>query len=272
MTDNMFSVVPIEVIQDRRLTLEQTRVLIALALADHASDDGLMVKSPCRKFVAAGCGSPRARGAKPHTEKFAAFSIPATSFGGSDGMAKAMPVTLRVPRSSTPIRAAAPCGSGTAVVHQAQLEHSMSNFQGAASRLPSGVFSFDLDEAVERENIAHDEVARLAQELAIAATPIARLGDGNCGAVICTILEALTAQGLYTDPRTKPKTPPRKQVIPQGLRTKVLERDAYRCVHCKTHVDLCVDHIKPESKGGALTMMNLQTLCRSCNSIKGAKL
>ena len=30
MTDNMFSVVPIEVIQDRRLTLEQTRVLIAL--------------------------------------------------------------------------------------------------------------------------------------------------------------------------------------------------------------------------------------------------
>ena len=44
MTDAQISVVPIEVIQDRRLTLEQTRVLIALALADHASDDGLMVK------------------------------------------------------------------------------------------------------------------------------------------------------------------------------------------------------------------------------------
>ena len=142
MTDSLISVVPIEVIQDRRLTLEQTRVLIALfsfrnkvtntvwpsrsAIAErtgmHPSNDGLMVKSPCRKFVAAGCGSPKARGAKPHTEKFAAFSIPATSFGGSDGMAKAMPVTLRVPRSSTPIRAAALRGSGTAVVHQAQPE------------------------------------------------------------------------------------------------------------------------------------------------------
>ena len=122
MTENQIAVIPLEVIQDRRLTLEQTRVLIALALANHASDDGLMAKSPCRKFVAAGCGSPKARGAKPHTEKFAAFSIPATSFGGSDGMAKAMPVTLRVPRSSTPIRAAALRGSGTAVVHQAQPE------------------------------------------------------------------------------------------------------------------------------------------------------
>lgn len=147
----------------------------------------------------------------------------------------------------------------------------MSKSIGATTRPSSGVFSFDLDDAVECESAAHDEVSRLAQELAIAAAPIARLGDGNCGAVIRTILEALTAQGLYTDPRTKPKTPPKKQVIAQGLRTKVLERDAYRCVHCKTHVDLCVDHIKPESKGGVLQMPNLQTLCRSCNSIKGAK-
>lgn len=71
--------------------------------------------------------------------------------------------------------------------------------------------------------------------------------------------------------RLRPKPSYTKAVIPAALRTKVLERDAYRCVYCKTHVDLCVDHIKPESKGGALTMMNLQTLCRSCNSIKGAK-
>lgn len=147
----------------------------------------------------------------------------------------------------------------------------MSNFQSAASRRSSGFISFDLNEAVERESTAQDEVARLAQELAIAAAPISRLGDGNCGAVIRAILEALTDHGLYTDPRTKPKAPPKKQAIPQGIRTKVLERDAYRCICCKTHVDLCVDHIKPESKGGKLEMDNLQTLCRSCNSIKGAR-
>lgn len=57
----------------------------------------------------------------------------------------------------------------------------------------------------------------------------------------------------------------------QVLRTKVFERDAYRCVHCATHLSLTVDHIKPESKGGTLAFDNLQTLCRPCNSSKGAK-
>lgn len=86
---------------------------------------GNMVKYTHCKTTAVGCESPLARGISRNTARYAAFSIPATSFGGSDGMAKAMPVTLRVPRSLTPIRAAAPCESGSAVVHQAQLEQSM---------------------------------------------------------------------------------------------------------------------------------------------------
>ena len=53
------------------------------------------------------------------------FVVCASSFGGSDGRAQALPVTLRVPRSSTPVRAAAQCGSWSAVVHQAQLEINM---------------------------------------------------------------------------------------------------------------------------------------------------
>ena len=36
-------------------------------------------------------------------------------------------------------------------------------------------------------------------------------------------------------------------------------------------VDLCADHIVPESKGGITALENLQTRCRSCNSKKGAK-
>ena len=73
----------------------------------------------------AGCGSPTARGAKPHSARYAAFSILSTSYGGSNGRAQALPVTLRVPRSSTPVRAAAQCGSWSAVVHLAQLETNM---------------------------------------------------------------------------------------------------------------------------------------------------
>ena len=60
----------------------------------------------------------------------------------------------------------------------------------------------------------------------------------------------------------------KKATIPNSLRKKVFERDEYRCKHCGTHVDLCADHIKPESWGGETTLDNLQTLCRSRNSKK----
>lgn len=79
------------------------------------------------KTIAVGCGSlDTARGAEPHTEKSAVFSILATSFGSSDGRAKALSATLRVPPTLPhPSELPTPRGSGAAVVHQARLEHSM---------------------------------------------------------------------------------------------------------------------------------------------------
>lgn len=65
---------------------------------------------------------------------------------------------------------------------------------------------------------------------------------------------------------------PDPHIISRGLRTAVFERDKYRCKHCDTHLSLCCDHIIPKSKGGPTTIENLQTLCRPCNSKKGAKL
>lgn len=81
-------------------------------------------KSTAKKAVA-GCRSPKARGAEPHPARFAAFLFLATSFGGPNGRAQALPVTLRVPRSPTPVRAAAQCRSWSAVVHLARLEINM---------------------------------------------------------------------------------------------------------------------------------------------------
>lgn len=60
-----------------------------------------------------------------------------------------------------------------------------------------------------------------------------------------------------------------KAKIPPALARKVMERDAYRCRHCATHIDLTCDHIIPEIDGGPTTFENLQTLCKSCNSKKG---
>lgn len=129
----------------------------------------------------------------------------------------------------------------------------------------------EYEAAVLRETEAYANVKRLAEELAIACRPIAGQGDGNCGSVIGYVIEALSAHGLYRDMSAIARAKPKKQVINQRLRTQVFERDEYRCKHCGTHKNLRADHIYPESKGGATTLENLQTLCHSCNSIKGVK-
>lgn len=94
-------------------------------------------------------------------------------------------------------------------------------------------------------------------------------GDGRGGGIL-----ALLAEGADISlEQGKPVRSGRgKLAISAGLRTRVYERDAYRCVTCGGHVDLTCDHIVPESKGGPTTFENLQTMCRSCNSRKGTKI
>jgi 5-methylcytosine-specific restriction endonuclease McrA len=45
-----------------------------------------------------------------------------------------------------------------------------------------------------------------------------------------------------------------------------------RCLRCKEQKPLTVDHIIPLAKGGKNDITNLQPLCFSCNSSKGAKI
>ena len=49
-----------------------------------------------------------------------------------------------------------------------------------------------------------------------------------------------------------------------------LKRLGNRCLWCNTTKNIEIDHIKPISKGGTNHIHNLQPLCRSCNSKKGA--
>lgn len=53
----------------------------------------------------------------------------------------------------------------------------------------------------------------------------------------------------------------------------LLHKYKFSCVSChETNVKkLSIDHIKPVSKGGGDDFSNLQIMCRSCNSKKGAK-
>ena len=54
------------------------------------------------------------------------------------------------------------------------------------------------------------------------------------------------------------------------LRRMIFARDQYKCKICKTGKKLSVDHIKPIALGGTDDVENLQTLCKPCNSRKGA--
>jgi hypothetical protein len=70
----------------------------------------------------------------------------------------------------------------------------------------------------------------------------------------------------------KPFLPPSRPKIPTGVRLAVYARDGYACVECGCGDDLTLDHIRPYSLGGPDTEDNLQTMCRPCNSRKGARL
>ena len=97
-----------------------------------------------------------------------------------------------------------------------------------------------------------------------------KFGDGQGGGILERMNKQLTDAGLLNLPSNRPPMYPKKS-ISGAKRIRVFERDKYRCIQCQTHLDLTVDHIHPERKGGTLDMENLQTLCRSCNSRKGVK-
>lgn len=72
------------------------------------------------------------------------------------------------------------------------------------------------------------------------------------------------------------KAKPERKPIGARLRAMVLERDGFKCVRCGvepglTGVQLDVDHILPVAQGGTNCESNLQTLCKACNSGKGAR-
>jgi hypothetical protein len=54
---------------------------------------------------------------------------------------------------------------------------------------------------------------------------------------------------------------------------ELLHKYKFNCIACNERdiSKLTIDHIKPVSKGGTDEILNLQILCKSCNSKKGNK-
>ena len=59
--------------------------------------------------------------------------------------------------------------------------------------------------------------------------------------------------------------------IRQSLRYACLGRDGYRCRKCGKAGILECDHIVPLHKNGYNTLCNMQTLCKTCHSLKTLK-
>lgn len=72
-------------------------------------------------------------------------------------------------------------------------------------------------------------------------------------------------------PTQPPPSPPNADNLDDYTKQAVKTRDGYHCLCCGETRLLVVDHIKPRYYGGTHSLNNLQTLCSTCNSIKGTE-
>lgn len=84
---------------------------------------------------------------------------------------------------------------------------------------------------------------------------VERVGDAKTESAIRREMRMMLAPGSHTK---------------QDWR-RVMQRDGWKCLRCGSSKHLTKDHVVPIARGGANDASNLQTLCRSCNSWKGAK-
>jgi hypothetical protein len=128
-----------------------------------------------------------------------------------------------------------------------------------------------MDEIME-EKASWELFKQAVSETVRLAAPFKNWGDGEGGAVLEHIARALHTAGIVPDanPRNLDWAQYEARPTMHRLARQVMERDAYRCRRCGSWIDLTIDHIKPISLGGEDDPANLQTLCRSCNSRKGA--
>jgi len=69
----------------------------------------------------------------------------------------------------------------------------------------------------------------------------------------------------------QPRVNAQKFIGKKNIRLFIIRRDGH-CLRCGTYEKLSLDHIVPINRDGENKIMNLQTLCCSCNSWKSNKI
>jgi len=148
------------------------------------------------------------------------------------------------------------------------------------------VLSVDLEHelavaaAIEHERRAWTDVNDLIDATLdrAAEARLERIGDGCGGGLIEAFTEAVAARfGTAPEPVHAPELDirrdsrrTRRKGLPPLVTARVFARDGLACVFCGAERELTVDHRIAIVNGGD-ALENLQTLCRPCNSAKGAR-
>ena len=79
---------------------------------------------------------------------------------------------------------------------------------------------------------------------------------------------------IFSDCLKSNRNRKKRRMIPRYKETleALLNKFNFECAYCQAKEKLTIDHIHPVSLGGGDEVSNLQILCRSCNSKKGAKI
>jgi len=129
------------------------------------------------------------------------------------------------------------------------------------------------EQEILAERAAVARVRVLLEQLAVEVdqSGLWNWGDGAGGWLKQEFDAALTGRGLVSRRPLAPQ-PSSTAELPLEVRYSVYKRDGFECLACGVRGNLTIDHVIPQSKGGSDDESNLQTLCRPCNSRKGARL
>lgn len=269
------------------------------------SPDFVGVESGHRNNVVIGCGSPdKARGKSRNTARYAAFSILATSYGGSDGMAFAMPVTLCVPPVFHTHSSCRPMWKWIGSCSKAQLDSSMSTnlhkvcekcggsefyakggckpctkakakiwYANNTARAKANVAAYSaanpgMDSANHKARyLENPEKYKELSSLYQFSNP-EKVREKNRK----WLSENPGAMAQYRQNRRSKKLES-GGTLSRGLVKKLLILQKGKCTCCGKSLgdDYHLDHIMPLALGGANTDSNIQLLRKHCNLQKHAK-
>lgn len=155
-----------------------------------------------------------------------------------------------------------------------------------------GLIESDLHSQIESlQSAGLVEVDALEEELFVSGY-FRHAGIGGQPRVVAAAYDAITQsasfalRGIASVELTEAVAKAPGPAAPQGVRAQVLRRDGWQCRGCgwspgdyipaaptgrPLYRGLEIDHIHPRSRGGSDDVDNLQVLCTTCNTRKGAR-